>query len=279
MTTITTAASPGHEKGVRSATRVTLVAFGALVLRDLVVLRKNLKEFLVRTLVQPLLLVFVFTYLLVKMGEITDAEGTFASLLVAGIVVLTIVIQGMQAVAHPLIQELGVTREIEDRVLAPMPVWLLAVEKIVAGAVTALLAALIVFPLAAVIPATPIHLDVNWPVAFTAIPLACILSSAGGLTFATMLKPRNVPLLFSAVVLPLVFLGGIFFTWYMLAPIPWLQYLVLANPVIYMSESIRTGLVYGVYHIDILPMYAGLVGFTCLFCVVGVRRLVRRVRQ
>ena len=37
-------------------------AFGALLLRDLTVLRKNLKEFIPRTILQPLLLVFVFTY-------------------------------------------------------------------------------------------------------------------------------------------------------------------------------------------------------------------------
>ncbi len=51
--------------------------------------------------------------------------------------------------ALPLVQEFGFTREIEDRVLAPLPVEMVAVEKIVAGALQCLLAALIVFPIAA----------------------------------------------------------------------------------------------------------------------------------
>ena len=59
-------------------------------------------------------------------------------------------------------QEFGYTGEIEDRVMAPMPVWGVAVEKIVAGAVQALIAGLVVFPLAAIIPATPVHLHVHW---------------------------------------------------------------------------------------------------------------------
>ena len=41
----------------------------ALILRDLVVLRKHLVEFTVRTLVQPFLLCFVFLYVFPKIGQ------------------------------------------------------------------------------------------------------------------------------------------------------------------------------------------------------------------
>ena len=37
--------------------------------RDFYVLRKNLKEFIPRTILQPLLLVFVFTYVFPKIGQ------------------------------------------------------------------------------------------------------------------------------------------------------------------------------------------------------------------
>ena len=43
-------------------------AFRALLTRDAYVLSHNLKEFLPRTLIQPFLLVFVFTYVLPKIG-------------------------------------------------------------------------------------------------------------------------------------------------------------------------------------------------------------------
>src|SRR4051812_49569812 len=112
-------------------------AFGALLLRDLTVLRKNLKEFIPRTVLQPLLLVFVFTYVFPKIGQgvggSDEAAGAFSSVLVAGVVATAILFQGIQAVALPLVQEFSYTREIEDRVLAPLPVQLVAFEKIVAG--------------------------------------------------------------------------------------------------------------------------------------------------
>ena len=49
--------------------------------------------------------------------------------------------------ALPLVQEFSVSKEIEDRVLAPVPVWAVALEKIVAGAIQAIIAALVVFPI------------------------------------------------------------------------------------------------------------------------------------
>ena len=52
-----------------------LRAFGALLLRDLTVLRKNLKEFIPRTILQPLLLVFVFTYVFPKIGQGVGGRG------------------------------------------------------------------------------------------------------------------------------------------------------------------------------------------------------------
>ena len=190
MTTITQSptglASPIQLRQSRVAT------FGALVLRDLTVLRKNWKEFLPRTILQPLLLVFVFTYVFPKIGQGVGGganAAAFSSVLVAGVVAIAIFFQGIQAVALPLVQEFGYTREIEDRVLAPLPIGVVACEKIVAGALQCLLAGLIVFPIAAVVPATPVHLDVNWLVVLTLVPIVCLMSGAVGLMFGTMFNP------------------------------------------------------------------------------------------
>src|SRR5580765_9020932 len=92
-------------------------AFGALLLRDLTVLRKNLKAFIPRTILQPLLLVFVFTYVFPKIGQGVGgaAAPEFSTLLVAGVVGIAILMQGIQSVSLPMVQEFGYTREIEDR--------------------------------------------------------------------------------------------------------------------------------------------------------------------
>ena len=42
--------------------------------------------------------------------------------------------QGVQSVALAMAQEFGFTREIEDRVQAPCPIWLVAIAKVLSGA-------------------------------------------------------------------------------------------------------------------------------------------------
>ena len=102
-------------------------------------LRKHLGEFVVRTLIQPFLLVFVFLYVFPTIGQGIGggrgpaSESAFATVLVAGVVGISIMFQGIQAVALPMSTEFGYTREIEDRVQAPCPISLVAIAKVLSG--------------------------------------------------------------------------------------------------------------------------------------------------
>jgi ABC-2 type transport system permease protein len=255
-------------------------AFGAMLLRDLAVLRKNLREFIPRTILQPLLLVFVFTYVFPKIGQGVGGSGgaasVFSTVLIAGVVATAILFQGIQSTALPLVQEFGYTREIEDRVLAPLPVSMVAIQKIVAGALQCLLAGLIVFPIGAVVPATPVHLQVHWLILLTLIPLACITAGAMGLMFGTIFDPRTVPMLFGVIVVPLTFLGCTYYSWLALEPIRWLQILVLVNPLVYMSEGFRAALT-EVPTMSLWAIYGVLTFFAVLFTWVGVKNFSKRV--
>ena len=165
---------------------------------------------------QPILFVFVFTYVFPKIGQGIGGqarEATFSSLLVPGVIAIACIFQGIQAVALPLVQEFGYTREIEDRVMAPLPVWGVASEKLAAGALQGLVAAAVVFPLASLIPATPVHLDVQWLRLVTILPLAAIVGSSLGLVIGTAWNPRQVPLIFGLVVIPMTFLGATYYPW------------------------------------------------------------------
>lgn len=249
-------------------------AFTGLLLRDLHVLRKSAVQFAIRTIMQPLLLVFVFTYVFPKIGQriggSEDAQAAFSTLLMAGVMATSLIFQGVQAVALPLVQEFGFTREIEDRVMAPLPVWAAAVEKLVSGSLQGLLAALVVFPLAAVIPATPVHLTIRWEYLLTIAPLAAWVGAALGLVMGTRVAPQQVPLLFSIVVIPMTFLGAIYYPWSSLSPIPWLEYFVLLNPLVYMSEGFRMALTSGVPHMQAWAIYGALIGFAALLTWLGV---------
>jgi ABC-2 type transport system permease protein len=286
-TTTTDADTGGLTTARRSTATASWAAFRALLLRDLTVLRKQLNEFLPRTLLQPFLLVFVFTYVFPKIGQGVGggsgpaAESAFATVLVAGVVGVTILFQGIQSVALPMVQEFGYTKEIEDRVLAPLPVSLVALGKVTSGALQGLLAALLVFPIAAVVPANDVELDVNWPVLLTLAPLACVASSALGLTFGTRFQPRTVPMMFGVVVIPLTFLGCVYYSWTALGPIEiggvsWLKWLVLINPLVYMSEGFRAALTTA-DHMSLAAVYLALAGFAALFLYLGINGFKKRV--
>jgi ABC-2 type transport system permease protein len=254
-------------------------AFRALLLRDFYVLRKNLKEFIPRVVLQPLLLVFVFTYVFPKIGSAVGGgagAATFSTLLVAGVLGSVILFQGIQAVALPMVQEFGYTKEIEDRVLAPVRVELVAIEKIVAGALQCMIAALIVFPIAYIVPATPVHIHPHWAVLLTLGPLACVTASSLGLMFGTLFEPRSVPLLFGVILIPITFLGCVYFPWQALETIRWLQIAVLCNPLVYMCEGLRAALT-EVPTMSLWVIYPVLTAFTALFIVVGLRYFRRRV--
>jgi ABC-2 type transport system permease protein len=259
-----------------------MTAFGALLLRDLTVLRKTFIQFALRTVMQPLLFVFVFTYVFPKIGQAvggTRNAATFSSLLVPGVIAIACIFQGIQAVALPLVAEFGYTREIEDRVMAPLPVWAVAAEKLAAGALQGLLAALIVFPLALIVPSTPVHLDVRPLELLTLLPLACVTGASLGLLIGTRVSPRNVPLIFGLVVIPITFLGATYYPWASLTPILWLKYVVLVNPLVYMSEGMRVSLTPDlVPHMAIWAIYAGLTLFTVVLAGFGIQGFSRRVQ-
>jgi ABC-2 type transport system permease protein len=278
----------------RSTLQASRTALRALILRDLVALKKNFGEFVVRTLVQPFLLVFVFLYVFPKIGQGvgaghgTASESDFATVLVPGVVGISIMFQGIQAVAMPMAQELstefGYTREIEDRVQAPCPIWLVAVSKVLSGAVQGMIAAVIVFPIAAVVhaPGVHAHLHVHWLIVVTLIPLSCVAMTSLGLLLGTTFEPRNIGLMFGFVVLPLVFLGGTYYQWTRLAPVQvdgfhWLQILVLVNPLIYVAEGMRAGLTQGISHMHLYIIYPVLIGFCAFFLTLGLRNFRRRV--
>lgn len=262
------------------ATATPRAAFMALLARDLTVLRKEFVMFLARTVMQPLLLMFVFTYVFPKIGQgVGGGSGSaaFSTLLVGGVIASTMIFQGIQAVALPLVQDFGFTREIEDRVLAPLPVGAIAVEKVVAGAVQALVAGALVFPMGLVIPATPVHLHVNVLLLVPVMVLGAFTSAALGLFVGTRVEPRQVPLIFGLLVIPMTFLGAVYYPWQSLAPLRWLQVVVLINPLVYLSEGMRASLTTGVPHMPWFVVLLVLAGVGAVLLRVGVAGFRKRV--
>jgi ABC-2 type transport system permease protein len=277
----------GARRG-RSAAEASREAFVALLQRDLTVLKKNFGEFVGRTVIQPFLLVFVFLYVFPEIGQgigggTPGGESSFASVLIAGVVGISIMFQGIMSVALPMATEFGYTKEIEDRVLAPMPVSLVALGKVTAGAVQGLIAAAIVFPVARFVHAKGVnaHLAIHWPILIVLLPLACIMCASFGLLLGTRVEPRNISAMFGFIVLPMTFLGGTYYTWTALEHVkvfgfPWLQTLVLINPLIYVTEGFRAALTTS-SHMHLYVIFPVLVAITGVLLWQGISGFRKRV--
>ena len=254
--------------------RLLAQTFGALMLRDVRVLQRQALPFVLRTVMQPFLLVFVFGYVLPTIGQ---GPARFADVLLPGLIGTAIIFQGIQAVALPLVQEFGFTKEIEDRVLAPLPIWGVAFEKVTLGALQGIIAAMVVFPFVYLIPTHRPNITVD-PVNLVAVTvLACFVSGSLGLAIGTAFNPRQVPLIFSVIVIPITFLGCVYYPWASLDKIRWLQILVLLNPLVYVSEGLRGALTPQFGHMHWLAVYAGIFVSLVVFYTLGLRGFIRRV--
>jgi ABC-2 type transport system permease protein len=268
-------------------------AFLGLMLRDLRVLRRELGPFLVRVAMNPLLFLFVFTYVMPHMtgganganasrmnpmAGMAGGAGGFGTILLPGLMAVAIMFSGIAAVALPLAQEFGITREIDDRVMCPLPIAAVAWEKIVFSAIQSLIAAALVFPLAYYIPSTPVLAHVSsWWFLIAVLVLASLLAGALGLTIGTSVQPKQIGLIFGVVVVPITFLGCVYYPWAALGHIRWLQIGVLLNPIVYMSEGLRAALTPSMGHMPEALVLAMLVFFLVLLTWVGMRGFRRRV--
>jgi ABC-2 type transport system permease protein len=272
----------------RSVTAASWTALGALMLRDVVVLRKQLWMFVLRTVIQPFLLCFVFLYVFPKIGQGIGGHGSlqesaFATILVPGVVGISVMFQGVQSIALTMAQEFGFTREIEDRVQAPCPIWLVAIAKVLSGAAQGVLSAILVLPMASVVhaPGVEAHLTLHWWIIVTFVPLACVAMAGLGLVLGTSFQPQNIGLMFGFIILPITFLGGTYYSWTRLAPVTvggfhWLQTLVLINPLIYVNEGMRAAFT-AAPHMHLYVIYPVVIGFGALFLTIGLRNFRRRV--
>ncbi len=244
-------------------------AFFAMLSRDAHVARRNIIPLLLQTFLQPLMFVFIFGRVMVRSGFMRE---DYKSLLLPGIMAISMVFTGVWGVAMPLIGEFQFTREIEDRLLAPMEISWVAIEKVLAGAIQALLAGLMVIPCAWLI-LRPITFNLNSPLIFVCVTvLVALFSACGGLTLGCSISQTHIGLMFSMVLTPMIFFGCTYYPWSALQTFPILQKAVLVNPLVYASEGLRGTLVPQSPHLPLIAVLIMLTLFDALLLTVGLRQ-------
>ena len=253
---------------------MNLKTFLALLSRDFRVARRNFIPTLMQTLLQPMLLVFVF-------GRIMTTSGymplEYKSMLLPGIMALSMILAGIWGVAMPLLSEFQFTREIEDRLLAPIEIEWVAVEKILSGMIQALMAGLFVLPSAWLVMGKGVDIRLPHPFLFIAICiLVAFVASSIGLTLGCTMGQTHIGLMFSLVVAPMIFFGCTYYPWSALAKFPVLQKAVLINPIVYSSEGLRSALVPQFPHLSVPVILVALFLFDSFFLILGLRQFRKK---
>ncbi|WP_156754782.1 ABC transporter permease [Actinokineospora pegani] len=275
MTATTTSTPPTapEQEAPQVGLGTALRTFRAVLWRDTFVTGRELGSFLAQVIIQPFFTLFIFGKVLTGIGYVGD---DYTAILLPGVVALNGFLTALQNTTMPLILDFSWTREIEDRLLAPIPIGWVAVEKMLFGAIRGILAAVIMVPIGFLILD-----DMSWPAGaylpvFGIIVLGSLAGAAIGMIIGTSVPPTRINILFAVILMPLMFTGSTQFPWFGLENLRWFQVVCALNPLTYVSEAMRAELVPHVPHI---PMWVNLLvitGSCVVFGAIGIRGFLRR---
>ena len=248
-------------------------AFRAVLYRDLYVTYREFPAFLAQVILQPLFLLFVFGKVLATLNY---TQHGYTDLLFPGLLALTAVLTAMQALAFPLVAEFGWTKEIEDRLLAPMPTSYVVGEKVLFAVLRSLIATLIMIPVGILILGSIPWRWSGFPLFLAGLLLGALVGAGFGLLMGTLVPPQRITLLFSLVFTPLLFTGCSQYPWPQLNQIRWFQIVTACNPMTYVSEALRGALVPHVPHIQPWICIVVLIFSVSVLMAVGLRGFFRR---
>jgi ABC-2 type transport system permease protein len=248
-------------------------AFLAILGRDLFVTGAELPVFLAQAILQPLFMAFVFGKVLIDLGF---ASPAFAQLLLPGLVALTIMLTALQSTALPLVIDFSFTKEIEDRLLAPLPLSMVAVEKMLFATLRALVAGTLMLPIGRwIIGPLSLQADRVW-ILILFMVLGALAGSGMGMLLGTIVPPKRINIMFALVLTPLLFTGCVQYPWPSLTDLRWFQVVTLFNPITYASEGIRSAMLPLSPHMTTWKAAAALAAVTVVLAAAGIAGFLRR---
>jgi len=143
--------------------------------------------------------------------------------------------------------------------------------------VQALVAGLIVIPLAWLVLRPGVEISIHAPLTFAVIiVLVATFSACGGLALGCSINQQHIGLMFGMVITPMIFFGCTYYPWSALTKFPILQKAVLINPLVYASEGLRAMLVPKFPHLSTIAVLLALLFFDLLLFVVGLRQFEKK---
>lgn len=268
-----------NKTNININTNVSWIAFRTMVKRDLLIQARDKWEFVFRVAMLPFMLILLYGYILPRVGLV---PATFPNQMFPGMVGMSILVTGIHGTAVPLTMDFNMSREIEDRLMAPVNIRVVALAKMFVGIIESWIGGLIVLPLSLIFMGSSLDLIFSIqdiPILILILLLSGISSATLGLLVGTIIKPSQIAAMFPGFLMPMVFLGAIFFSWNALSVTPIIKILVLANPLVYVNEALRAVLTPQISHMPIFYSILGIVLSILIMGYFGAKRFIRMAKR
>ena len=163
-------------------------------------------------------------------------------------------------------------RHVEERLVSPMPNWVILGGYVAGAVLRGLMVGVIVLGIAMLF--TKVRMPHPWIMLSTVLLGATIFSLAGFVNAVYARKFDDVTIVPTFILTPLTYLGGVFYSVKLLPE--WAQALTHANPIFYMVNAFRYGLL-GRSDVPLGIAYALMVGFVVVLTAFALYLLKRGI--
>jgi ABC-2 type transport system permease protein len=234
--------------------RANFIAFKAIMVKEIL----RFARIWIQTILPPMISTALYFLIFGRLigSQIGDVDGfKYMEYIVPGLILMAVITNSYGNVVASFYSA-KFQRNVEEMLVAPVPNYLIMIGFVGGGVARGLAVGFSVTLVALFFTAIPLH---NLWVAISVLLLTSILFSLGGLINAIYANSfDDITIIPTFVLTPLTYLGGVFYTVAMLPPF-W-QHVSLANPILYMVNAFRYGLL-GVSDVNLGVAYLAIIGF------------------
>ncbi|HEY5613715.1 MAG TPA: ABC transporter permease [Lysobacter sp.] len=254
----------------RTDAQRNLIALGTIVRREV----HRIVRIWGQTLVPPAITMTL--YFLIFGGLIGSRIGdmggyTYMEFIVPGLVMMS-VIQNSYANISSSFYGAKFGRHVEELLVSPMPNWVILAGYVAGAVLRGLVVGAIVLLIAMLF--TKVRIPHPFVTLTTVLLGATIFALAGFVNAVYAKKFDDIAIVPTFILTPLTYLGGVFYSVKLLPP--WAEAATHANPVFYMVNAFRYGLL-GSSDVPLWVAYALMLGFVVALAALGLWLLRRGV--
>lgn len=250
--------------------RDQLVAFNTVLVREVL----RFARIWVQTVLPPAITTTLYFIIFGRLigSQLSDIDGfAYMEYIVPGLILMTIITNSYANVVSSFYGA-KFQHHVEEMLVSPMPNYLILLGFVAGGMARGLAVGLSVTVIAFIFADPPVHSVV---ISLAVVLLTSMLFSIGGFINAIYANSfDDISIVPTFVLMPLTYLGGVFFSIEMLSDF-W-QSVALFNPILHMVNAFRYGLL-GVTDINIVAAFGIIVGFIVVLFLFALNLLNRGV--